>query len=54
MDPAIFPSPYFRGLILITAIGFMALEYDIARLAQRGRTTGARARQRSGSRSGRT
>ena len=23
----LFPSSYFRGLILLTALGFMALEY---------------------------
>jgi hypothetical protein len=28
MEP-LFPSPYFRGLILVTALGFMALEYGL-------------------------
>ena len=31
----IFPSPYFRGLILVTALGFMALEYGLGRLVHR-------------------
>ncbi len=34
MEP-LFPSPYFRGLILVTALGFMALEYALGRLAHR-------------------
>ena len=32
---SLFPSPYFRGLILVTALGFMALEYGIGRLVHR-------------------
>ena len=34
MEP-LFPSPYFRGLILVTALGFMALEYGLGRLVHR-------------------
>src|SRR4029453_16568767 len=34
MEP-LFPSPYFRGLILVTALGFMALEYGVGRLVHR-------------------
>ena len=34
MEP-LFPSPYFRGVILLTALGFMALEYGIGRLVHR-------------------
>ena len=32
---SLFPSPYFRGLILVTALGFMALEYGLGRLVHR-------------------
>jgi hypothetical protein len=45
MEP-LFPSPYFRGLILVTALGFMALEYGIGRLVHRQTVTGGRVRQR--------
>ena len=52
---SLFPSPYFRGLILVTALGFMALEYGLGRLVHATRRMiGGRVQRPWASRSCRT